>query len=148
MGVAGMDESIKQALIKGTTYQSMDSARGSRTSLRARSRAGSVISEASLRRPSVMLEVPKTARSPSPVWDWVCAARQKYFHWCKESIVITCSLHYDVSEKSLFLCQERKSQKKSHRNRWHKIISVIDFSLLRTISIHYQTDRWWQIRKL
>lgn len=67
MGVAGMDESIKQALIKGTTYQSMDSARASRASLRARSRAGSVISESSLRRPSVMLEVPKTARSPSPV---------------------------------------------------------------------------------
>jgi len=67
MGVAGMDESLKQALIKGTTYQSIDSARGSRASLRARSRAGSGISESSLRRPSVMLEVPKTARSPSPV---------------------------------------------------------------------------------
>ena len=67
MGVVGMDESIKQALIKGTTYQSMDNARSSRASLRARSRAGSVISESSFRRPSVMLEVPKTARSPSPV---------------------------------------------------------------------------------
>lgn len=67
MGVAGMDESIKQALIKGTTYQSMDSARGSRASIKARSRTGSVISEASLRRPSVMLEVPKTSRAPSPV---------------------------------------------------------------------------------
>jgi len=67
MGVAGMDESIKQALIKGTTYQSMDSAKGSRASIRGRSRAGSAISESSLRRPSVMLEVPKTARAPSPV---------------------------------------------------------------------------------
>ncbi|XP_068706194.1 uncharacterized protein [Montipora foliosa] len=67
MGVAGMDESLKQALIKGTTYQSMDSAKGSRASVRARSRAGSVISSSSLRRPSVMLEVPKTSRAPSPV---------------------------------------------------------------------------------
>lgn len=70
MGVAGMDESLKQALIKGTTYQSMDSAKGSRASVRAKSRAGSVVSASSLRRPSVMLEVPKTSRAPSPVWDW------------------------------------------------------------------------------
>lgn len=67
MGVAGMDESLKQALIKGTTYQSMDSAKGSRASVRAKSRAGSVVSASSLRRPSVMLEVPKTSRAPSPV---------------------------------------------------------------------------------
>ncbi|CAH3160843.1 unnamed protein product [Porites lobata] len=67
MGVVGMDESIKQALIKGTTYQSMDSAKGSRASIRGRSRTGSGISESSLRRPSVMLEVPKTSRAPSPV---------------------------------------------------------------------------------
>lgn len=66
--MAGMDESLKQALIKGTTYQSMDSAKGSRASVRARSRAGSVVSaSSSLRRPSVMLEVPKTSRAPSPV---------------------------------------------------------------------------------
>ena len=64
-----MDESVKQALVKGTNYQG--SARGSRASIRAKSRAGSVTSTASdFRRPSVMLEVPKSARSPSPVWPW------------------------------------------------------------------------------
>ena len=70
MGVAGMDESIKQALVKGTSYQGVDNT-VSRSSLRSRTRAGSAASSvSSFRRPSVLLEVPKTAggpRSPSPV---------------------------------------------------------------------------------
>ena len=70
MGVAGMDESIKQALVKGTSYQGVDNTAASRSTLRSRKRAGSTPSEISFRRPSVLLEVPKNAggpRSPSPV---------------------------------------------------------------------------------
>lgn len=66
INLTGMDEGIKQALIKGTSYHGMDNTQASRASLRNRSPsvAGS---EVSFRRPSVLLEVPKNARSPSPV---------------------------------------------------------------------------------
>ena len=62
-----MDEGIKQALIKGTNYQGIDNTLASRASLRKRSPSNAASETSSFRRPSVLLEVPKSARTTSPV---------------------------------------------------------------------------------